>query len=248
MVLLYALVVYLLFLASFSYAIFFIGNMVVPRTLDGMALADPIPSLLVDLLLLGLFAVQHSLMARKSFKAWWTRFVPPSMERATYVLFASAFLFLLCWFWHPIEGEVWDTTGTPVGVVLLAIFWAGWVVLLTATFLINHFELFGLSQAYANLMGRTLPEPEFRTPFLYKHVRHPVYLGFLMAFWAAPLMTWGHLLFAVGATGYILVGIWFEERDLIAHFGARYRAYRELVPALLPRLTEKGDSGPAQQG
>jgi protein-S-isoprenylcysteine O-methyltransferase Ste14 len=232
---LYGTAVYLLFLASFIYAIGFVGNLV-PQSLDAPATMAPLEAALINLALLGAFAVQHSLMARKSFKLWWTRFVPPHVERSTYVLFASVLLFALCWFWQPIEGEIWNVTHPIAAVAIQAVFWLGWGVLLLATFLINHFELFGLRQVVARLMEAAVPEQEFRTPLLYKHVRHPIYLGFIMAFWATPVMSAGHLLFAAAATGYILVGIWFEERDLIASYGERYRVYREQVGMLLPRL------------
>ena len=232
---LYGTAVYLLFLASFIYAIGFVGNLV-PQSLDAPATMAPLEAALINLALLGAFAVQHSLMARKSFKLWWTKFVPPHVERSTYVLFASVLLFALCWFWQPIEGEVWTVANPVAAVAIQAVFWLGWGVLLLATFLINHFELFGLRQVVARLMEAAVPEQEFRTPLLYKHVRHPIYLGFIMAFWATPVMSVGHLLFAAAATGYILVGIWFEERDLIASYGERYRVYREQVGMLLPRL------------
>jgi protein-S-isoprenylcysteine O-methyltransferase Ste14 len=232
---LYGTAVYLLFLASFIYAIGFVGNLV-PRSLDGPAMTGPLEAALINLALLGAFAVQHSLMARKGFKKWWTQFVPPHVERSTYVLFASVLLFALCWFWQPIEGEIWTITNSAAVFAIQAVFWLGWGVLLLATFLINHFELFGLRQVVARLMEAAVPEQEFRTPLLYKHVRHPIYLGFIMAFWATPVMSVGHLLFAAAATGYILVGIWFEERDLIASYGERYRVYREQVGMLLPRL------------
>ena len=232
----YGVVVYLFFLATFLYAIGFVGNIGVPHGLDGPARGAPLDALLIDLALLALFAVQHSVMARKGFKAWWTKIVSPAVERSTYVLAASLALGALCWHWQPIEGEVWSVRNPAAVAAIEAVFWLGWGVLLLATFLINHFELFGLRQVYAQLTGRAIPAAQFRTPFLYKHVRHPIYLGFVLSFWATPEMSLGHLLFAAGATGYILVGIWFEERDLVAHFGERYRTYREKVGMLLPRM------------
>jgi protein-S-isoprenylcysteine O-methyltransferase Ste14 len=173
-------------------------------------------------------------MARPAFKRWWTRFVPQPVERTTYVLLASLALLLLYWQWRPIPDVVWSITH-PTGVVAIqAIFWTGWMLVLISTFLINHFELFGLRQVFAQMMGWTLPPPVFRTPFFYKRVRHPIYLGFLLAFWATPTMTAGHLLFAVATTGYILIGIYLEERDLIAVFGDQYRRYRQQVSMLIP--------------
>jgi protein-S-isoprenylcysteine O-methyltransferase Ste14 len=185
--------------------------------------------------LLAIFALQHSIMARRSFKRWWARFVPPAIERSTYVLAATAALGLLLGHWRPIASPViWQVENPAAVTAIWVVFWLGWSVLLLATFLINHFELFGLRQVFSRLTGREIPEAEFRTPLIYRYVRHPIYLGFLMGFWAAPVMTAGHLLFAAGATGYILVGIWFEERDLIAQFGDKYRRYRDQVGMLIP--------------
>jgi protein-S-isoprenylcysteine O-methyltransferase Ste14 len=174
-------------------------------------------------------------MARRSFKAWWTRIVSPAVERSTFVLATSLVLALLLWQWRPIsEPVIWHVENSATVKLLWVVFWFGWAVLLISTFLINHFELFGLRQVFAHLLGRELPKPEFRTPLFYRYVRHPIYLGFLLAFWATPVMTAGHLLFSIGCTGYILVGIWFEERDLIAQFGDRYLRYRNQVGMLLP--------------
>jgi protein-S-isoprenylcysteine O-methyltransferase Ste14 len=232
---LYGIVVYAFFAATFVYAIGFAGNLVVPKSIDSGAAAPLSEAVLVNVLLFVLFAVQHSVMARPAFKRWWTRFVPEAIERSTYVLAATLALALLLWQWRPIaEPVIWSVDDPAARLAVNAVFWLGWVVLLTSTFLINHFELFGLRQVFAGMRGRVLPTPEFRTPLLYRHVRHPLYLGFLLGFWATPRMTAGHLLFAVAITGYILIGIYFEERDLVAQFGDRYRRYREQVGMLLP--------------
>jgi methanethiol S-methyltransferase len=231
---LYGSLVYLVFLATFLYAIAFVGNLPVPKTIDGGEPGSVAIALLVDVLLLALFAIQHSVMARSTFKRWWTRFVPKPVERTTYVLLASLALLLLYWQWRPIPETIWSVTNPTGALALLAVSWAGWGVALLSTFLINHFELFGLRQVFARLRDHALPSPAFKTPLFYKNVRHPLYLGFLLAFWATPTMTVGHLLFAAANTGYILIGIYLEERDMIAVFGDQYRRYREQVAMLIP--------------
>ena len=231
---LYGLVVYLVFLATFMYVIAFSGNMVVSKTIDGGSAGPSGLAVVVDLALLGIFALQHSIMARRSFKRWWTRIVPKAMERSTYVLAATLALALVVWQWQPIpEPVVWKAEGAAATGMWI-VFWAGWAVVLTSTFLIDHWSLFGLRQAASGLTRDSVAEPEFRTPSLYRYVRHPLYFGFILTFWSVPTMSAGHLLFSAGGTGYILVGIWFEEKDLIHQFGDAYRRYRDEVGMLLP--------------
>ena len=190
--------------------------------------------MIVNLLLMSVFAIQHSVMARRQFKEWWTRFVPKSVERSTYVLFSTLALALLCWQWRPMPGVMWQVEDTDVANALVGLSLLGWLIALTSTFLINHFELFGLHQVANNLAGRPMPQPIFRAPLFYQFVRHPIYLGFIIAFWATPVMTAGHLLFAAVTTAYIIVGILLEERDLVGMFGDDYRRYRQRVSMLVP--------------
>jgi protein-S-isoprenylcysteine O-methyltransferase Ste14 len=230
----YGVASYLLFLAVFLYMVGFVGDLAVPKSMDSGPGSSPQLAVLVDVPLLLLFAVPHSVMARPAFKRWWTRFVPPPVERSTYVLVSSLTLGLLFWQWRPIPGLVWDVTG-PVGPwLLVAVFWLGWAVVLLSTFLIDHFDLFGLRQVYLHATGREYTPPAFTTAGLYRYVRHPIMLGFLLAFWATPAMTLGHLLFAAAMTAYILIALRLEERDLVGFLGERYRAYRKEAGMLLP--------------
>jgi methanethiol S-methyltransferase len=231
---LYGLTSYAVFFVTFLYAVGFVSDLVVPKTIDTGTVVPTAEAFIVNLLLMSIFAIQHSVMARKQFKQWWTQFVAKSVERSTYVLLSSLALILLFWQWRPLPTVVWHIDDPQVAMAVTGLSLVGWLIVLTSTFLINHFELFGLHQVANNLAGRSMPAPRFRTPLYYKFVRHPLYLGFIIAFWAAPTMTAGRLLFAAVTTAYIIVGILLEERDLVDLFGDDYRRYRARVSMLVP--------------
>lgn len=244
---LYGLVAYAVFLGAFLYAVAFVGDFLVPRTIDAGGASAPMgQALLVNSGLLVLFAVQHSGMARQGFKRWWTRFVPEPVERSTYVLVSSLALILLFALWRPMPEVIWSVEAGPARTALWALFGLGWLTVFLSTLMIGHANLFGLRQVWRKLKDRPRPDDRFRVPGLYRVVRHPIMTGFLIAFWTTPTMTLGHLLFAMATTGYILVGVSLEERDLVARFGERYRAYRERVPAFFPTPWSSG--GEAAEG
>ena len=234
----YGCFAYLAFLGTFLYAIAFVGGFGVPTRLDGPSIAPLASSLAIDAGLLTIFAVQHSVMARRWFKSWWTRIVSPTIERSTYVLCASGALMLLFWQWRPLGGVVWSVESTAGRVALWALFASGWALVLIVTFLINHFDLFGLRQVWISLTGKAYRKVPFTTPGPYRVVRHPLYAGFLLAFWMTPTMTLAHLVFAIATTMYIVLAIQFEERDLVAEHGNAYESYRRRVPMLVPRSAE----------
>ncbi|MEO7971404.1 MAG: methanethiol S-methyltransferase [bacterium] len=232
---LYGVICYLIFLGTFLYAIAFVGNVFVPKAIDTGTLNNPLGvALIVDAVLLSLFALQHSVMARQWFKRAWTRIVPEPVERSTYVLLASLMLLLLFWQWQPLGPVIWEVQNATARTLLLALFWIGWGMVLVSTYLVDHFALLGLRQVYTYFKGRRAEPIPFQSPALYKVVRHPLYLGFMVAFWSTPRMTFGHLFFAIMTTAYIVVAIQFEERDLIRSYGETYREYRQKVSMLIP--------------
>ena len=237
--LVYGIAAYLVFLASFLYAVGFVGDLALPATIDRGLVSPPMQAIGIDLVLLSQFAVQHSVMARASFKRWLTRFIPVAIERSTYVLLSSLAMVLLFWQWRPIPNMVWSVTDPLAAGTIAGVYWIGWAIVLTSTFLTSHAQFFGLSQVVTHFFGERLPAPFLKTSLFYRYVRHPLYFGFLLAFWAAPSMTAGHLLFAVATTGYILLGIQLEERDLIGAFGEDYRRYRRRVAMLIPMPARK---------
>lgn len=234
LIFIYGLIAYLGFLFVYLYAIGFMGNFIVSRSIDSGPEGPLGTALLVNVTLLGLFAIQHSVMARKWFKNWWTRLIPEEAERSTYVLISDILLFIIFWNWQPMGGVIWDVHNTTVRFVLYSLFISGWVIVVLTSFLINHFDLFGLRQVYLYLKGREYINLEFQVPFLYRYVRHPLYIGWLLAFWATPKMTIAHLLFAVVTTVYIFMAIRVEEKDLIERFGEKYSIYRSKVPMIIP--------------
>lgn len=241
MVLLYGIICYLIFFATFVWMILFVGDFqaYAPTTVNGGEATAWLPALIGNLALIALFGLQHTVMARKSFKQWWTTMVPRPMERSTYVLFSSLALLLLLWLWQPLTGVVWQVEATWAVLVLEWGFWLGWLVLFLSTFMINHFNLFGLRQVYFYWAGKEPGSPRFMEPGFYRYVRHPLMLGFLIAFWSTATMTAGHLLFSLGMTTYIFVGVYFEEKALERQFGAEYREYKKRVPQIFPGLKRK---------
>ena len=237
--LLYGIICYLAFFGTILYAIGFTGNLVVPKTIDSNPGTSTLNAILVNCSLLLLFGLQHSIMARPAFKAWFTKIIPEHLERSTYVLLASLCLLLLMWQWQPIGGIVWATDNEMVKTFLLITFFLGWAIVFISTFLINHFDLFGLRQVWLFALGKPYKHLPFRVPVFYKHVRHPLYFGFILAFWSAPVMTIAHLVFAVLTTIYILTAIQLEERDLMNQFGDKYHKYKSAVPMIIPLGSKK---------
>ncbi len=235
----YGMLAYLLFLVAFLYAVGFAANLVVPKGIDS---GPPVPfaqALLINIALLGLFGLQHSVMARPGFKKWWTKIVPAPVERSTFVLITSVLLLFIFWQWRPMPGVVWEVESGLGEMLFWALFWAGWAVVLASSFVIDHFDLFGVRQVVLYSQGKAYTHLEFKASAFYKYVRHPLLLGFLVAFWATPRMTVGHLVFALVITGYVLVAVRLEERDLVRFHGKAYEDYQRRVPMLLPGYRRK---------
>ena len=235
----YGLICYVIFFTTFLYAIGFVGNFLVPKSMDTGGRTSFIKALVTDALLLVVFAVQHSGMARQGFKNAWTKIIPKPIERSTYVMCTSLALIFLFWQWEPLGIKLWDLSETVAEPILWCLCGLGWLIVLLSTFMINHFELFGLQQVYLNLVGKEQEKIEFKIVGFYKYLRHPIYFGFIIAFWSTPVMTLTHLLFICGIFIYILVGIFLEEKDLIALYGNQYREYKEKVSMLIPNLFKK---------
>ncbi len=234
-ILLYGIIAYFVFLIAFLYAIGFVGNIIVPKSIDSGTETTLFSSIFINVVLLSVFALQHSIMARPAFKKWFTNIISPAMERSTYILLSSLALLLIYWQWQPITTIVWETESKIAINILTGIFFLGWLIVLLSTFMINHFELFGLSQIFDNLKNRQTPNPKFQTNYLYKIVRHPIMLGFIIAFWATPTMTVGHLLFALVTTIYIFIAVkYLEEKDLRKFIGEKYETYQKEVPMIIP--------------
>jgi methanethiol S-methyltransferase len=236
---LYGVLCYLVFFGTFLYVIGFVENVGVPKSIDSGPVTPLATALMINLLLLGIFVVQHSVMARPQFKSWWTKIVPRPVERSTYVLMSSLALIVLFSQWHSLPAVIWQVNNPVAAGLLYSLSGLGWFIVLLSSFLINHFDLFGLRQVYFHLRGKRYTELGFRTPFLYKLIRHPLLLGFFIAFWSTPNMTTGHLLFAVMTSAYILIAVQLEERDLLHFFGDAYREYRKRTPMFIPRLWKK---------
>jgi len=236
---LYGVVCYIFFLGTFLYAIGFVGNILVPKSIDSGMEGGLSVSLIINALLLSLFAVQHSVMARRGFKEMWTKIIPEPVERSTYVLLANVALVLMYWQWRPLTGNIWTVENSTGHLILEILFWIGWVIVLVSTFVINHFDLFGLRQVYLYIKRKEYAPPGFHTPGYYKNIRHPIMLGFIIAFWATPHMTVGHLIFAIATTAYILIGIKLEERDLIHYYGEEYKSYKKRTNMLIPFKQKK---------
>ena len=232
--LVYGVLAYLAFFGTILYAIGFVGNLFVPKAIDGPVQVPLANAILIDSSLLLLFALQHSIMARPGFKKWWTRLVPTPIERSTFVLLASLCLMLMMWQWQPIGGIIWSVQNETAKTILIAIYLVGWAIVFISTFLINHFDLFGLRQTWFSFRGTPYSPLPFRIPLFYRFVRHPLYLGFLVAFWSTPVMTAAHLLFAILTTAYIFTAIKLEEKDLLTHFGDKYSSYKRWVPKIIP--------------